>query len=421
MLSNSVRLLSLAATLLAGCATNPRALHENLLTLDTHLDTPMLFGVEGWDITERHSVATEGSQVDLPRMIDGGLDGGFFVTYIPQGPLTPEGRAAARDAALRRIDEIRAMVARHADKFALALVAEDVPRIVSTGRRFVMLSMENGYPVGEDLSLLQRFHSLGVRVAGPVHFLNNDLGSSATDARPVPWRGLSPLGEQWVAEANRLGILIDASHSSDAVLERILELSQAPIILTHSGARAVFDHPRNATDAQLRRMAAQGGVIQVSAYSDYMVRNDASADRAAAIGAVRRLPARTLAQREAQRQRLNEIEREHPASRAAFEDFIAHLLHVIRVAGVDHAGIGIDFDGGGGVEGLDEASDYPKITARLLKEGLSRADLQKIWSGNALRVIAAAEACAATLSTPVSRSATSGNSRCGRPGTGPPR
>lgn len=389
-----IAFLTLTALLLPACAINPRVLHEKLLTLDAHLDTPMLLGVEGWDVTQRHSVATEGSQVDLPRMIEGGLDGGFWVTYIPQGPLTSEGRAAARDAALRRIAEIKGMVAKHPDRFAIALTAEDVPRIVATGRRFVMLSMENGYPIGEDLSLLQRFYDLGVRVAGPVHFLNNDLGSSATDLRPVPWRGLSPLGERWVAEANRLGILIDASHSSDVVLERILELSKAPIILTHSGARAVFDHPRNVSDMLLRRIAARGGVIQVPAYSDYLVSNAADAQRDAAISAVRRMPARTLAQREAQRQQLNQIQRDHPARRATFEDFIAHLLHVIRVAGVNHTGIGIDFDGGGGVEGLDEASDYPKITARLLEEGFSREDLQQIWSGNALRVVASAQASA---------------------------
>ena len=208
-------------------------------------------------------------------MIEGGLDGGFWAIYIPQGPLTPEGRVAAREAGLRRMAEIHAMVDQHPDKFEIALTADDAPRIAATGKRIVYLSMENGYPLGEDPTQLRAFYAGGVRMAGPVHFLNNDLGTSATDAAPARYPGLTPLGKQWVEECNRLGILIDASHSSDAVLDELLELSKAPIILSHSGARAVFDHPRNLDDEQLRRIAAHGGVIQVSAYNDYMIANPA--------------------------------------------------------------------------------------------------------------------------------------------------
>lgn len=381
--------------LVAGCASSARPVHESLLTLDSHLDVPMVFSVEGWRITDRHSVRGDGSQVDLPRMIDGGLDGGFWATYIPQGPLTPAGRQAARDAGLRRLMEIREMVAAHPKRFAIALTADDAPSIAASGRRIVYLSMENGYPLGEDISLLQTFYSLGIRIAGPVHFLNNDLASSATDTHETPWRGLSPLGERWVAEMNRLGILIDASHSSDAALDRMLELSRAPIILTHSGARAVFDHPRNVDDERLRRIAAKGGVIQVSAYNDYMIANEHDANRDAAVGEIRRTPARTLPDREATQRRLAQVEQRFTHKRATFDDYMQHLLHVIRIAGVEHAGIGLDFDGGGGVTGLDEASDYPKITAALLAAGYSREDLQKIWSGNALRVLRQAQALAA--------------------------
>jgi membrane dipeptidase len=380
-------LASCALLVLGGCATSARSIHESMLTLDTHLDVPMLFAVEGWRITDRHSVSGDGSQVDLPRMIEGGLDGGFWVTYIPQGPLTIEGRAAARDAALRRLQEVREMVAAHPGQFAIALSADDAPRIAASGRRVVFLSMENSYPLGEDLSLLHTFHSLGVRIAGPVHFLHNDLASSATDSRPTPWHGLSPLGERWVALANQLGIVIDASHASDAALDRMLELSRAPIILTHSGARAVFDHPRNVDDERLRRIARQGGVIQVSAYNDYMIANERNPQRDAAVSAVRRSGMRTLGDREAGQSKLAAINQRFGYRRATFDDYMQHLLHIIKVAGVHHAGIGVDFDGGGGVTGLDEASDYPKITQRLLDAGYSREDLQKIWGGNALRVL----------------------------------
>jgi membrane dipeptidase len=392
MKSPLILCLAIACATGAGCATSPGRVHESLLTLDTHLDAPMLFSLDGWDITQRHSVQRDGSQVDLPRMLEGGLDGGFWAIYIPQGPLTPEGRAAARDAGLRRMAEIHAMVEQHPDKFAIALTADDAPRIAAAGKRIVYLSMENGYPLGEDPTQLRAFFAGGVRMAGPVHFLNNDLATSATDAAPARYPGLTPLGRQWVEECNRLGILIDASHSSDAVLDELLELSKAPIILSHSGARVVFDHPRNVDDEHLRRIAAHGGVIQVSAYNDYMIANPRNADRQAAIGAARGSSGRTLAEREAMQQQIAAIDRKYPIQRASFEDYMQHLLHVIRIAGVEHAGIGIDFDGGGGVQGFEDASDYPKITARLLAEGYTRHDLQQIWSGNVLRVLRQAQA-----------------------------
>jgi membrane dipeptidase len=392
--------VSASLTALAGAGPidpGAAALHRSLLTLDTHLDTPALFGVAGWDMQSRHRVEVDGSQLDYPRMVAGGLTGGFFATYIPQGPLTDAGRAAARDAALLRLQEIHEMVAANPGHFALAYTPEDARRIAPTGKRIVFLSMENGYPVGQDLTLLGTYHRLGVRIAGPVHFLNNDLGDSSTDPAGPRWHGLSPLGRRYVQEANRLGILLDASHASDEVFDQMLELSSAPIILTHSGARALFNHPRNLDDARLRRLAEKGGVIQVCAFSDYLVANPHNAERDAAIASVRqRFQAgpRSRATLEAQARELAAIDAKYPIRRAGFEDFMDHLLHALKVAGVDHVGIGIDFDGGGGVVGLRDAADYPKITARLLREGYTRDDLAKIWSGNALRVLGAAQAAA---------------------------
>ncbi|HEV7632579.1 MAG TPA: dipeptidase [Steroidobacteraceae bacterium] len=373
-----------------------RALHESLLTLDSHLDSPMLFGVPGWDILDRHSVANDGSQLDYPRMVDGGLDGGFFATYIPQGPLTDLGRANARDAALLRLQEIHQMVAAHPERFELAYAATDAARIAASGRRFVYLSMENGYPLGLDLSLLSTFYKLGVRITGPVHFDNNDLADSSTDPKGARWKGLSPLGKEYVREANRLGMLLDASHASDDVFDQFLELSRTPILLSHSGVRAVFDHPRNLDDARLRRLAASGGVIQISAYSDYMMPKASNPQRDAALAELRRAGAAgaTPAQREAQRRKFAEINRQYPSPRATFDDFMRHLLHAIAVAGIDHVGIGLDFDGGGGVNGLEDVSDYPKITAALLKAGYSKDDIAKVWSGNVLRILAQAQAAA---------------------------
>ena len=375
-----------------------KAIHERLITLDTHLDTPAHLVWQDWNVLDRHRVEDDGSQVDLPRMIEGGLDGGFFAVYTPQGPVTPEGDIAARDAGLLRALAIRELVARHPDRFELALKADDAAAIAARGRRIVFMSIENGYPFEGDLSLMSTFYKLGVRMMGPVHFLNNRLGDSSTDPSGKKWNGLSDLGRQFVAEANRLGVVIDASHASDDVLDQLIALSKTPVVLSHSGCKAVFDHPRNVDDARLRALAASGGVIQVSAYSDYMVPVTRTAARDQAIAEWRRasqaLPNPTPAERKALAEKRREIDRQFPVPRATFEDFMNHLLHALKVAGVDHVGIGIDFDGGGGVTGLDDATDYPRITERLLKEGYKPEDLQKIWSGNVLRVLRAAEAAA---------------------------
>ncbi|MEP7312414.1 MAG: membrane dipeptidase, partial [Pseudomonadota bacterium] len=372
--------LAIAALVTAAQAAEPdarsRAVHESLLVLDSHLDAPMLFGLEGWNVLERHSVKGDGTQLDYPRMVAGGLDGGFFATYIPQGPLTDAGRAGARDAALLRLQEIHQLVAAHPEKFELAYKADDAARIAAAHRRSVYLSMENGYPLGLDLTLLKTYYTLGVRIAGPVHFLNNDLGDSSTDPKGAQWHGLSPLGKDYVREANRLGILLDASHSSDDVFDQMLELSRTPILLSHSGTRAVFDHPRNLDDARLRRLAASGGVIQISAYNDYMITNERNADRNAAIAGLRRAAGRSLAQRATVQRQIAAVDEKYPLRRATLDDFMQHLLHAIELAGIDHVGIGIDFDGGGGVTGLEDVADYPKITARLLRAGYKRDDLQ---------------------------------------------
>src|SRR5215470_2828477 len=183
------------------------AIHDHLICLDTHLDAPAHFGRPGWNIMERHSYETDLSQVDYPRMVEGGLKGGFFAIYTPQGPLTAEGYRAARDAALLRAAEIREMVARNNTHFELAFTAADAPRIAAKGKRIVYQSIENSWPLGTDVTLLQSFYKLGVRLAGPVHFTNNQLADSATDPKGKTWKGLSPLGRAFVAEANRLGIV----------------------------------------------------------------------------------------------------------------------------------------------------------------------------------------------------------------------
>lgn len=371
-----------------------RRLHERMLVLDTHLDTPANFVKPGWNITDRHSFDAEGSQVDLPRMVEGGLDGGFWAIYTAQGPRTPQGFANARDTALLRALSIHQIADRYPQQFELALTSADASRIAAQGKRVVYLSIENGYPLGQDPTLLRTFYSLGVRLFGPVHFRNNDLGDSATDSTHE-WNGLSPLGKQLVVEANRLGIMLDASHASDDVLDQMIELSRTPVMLSHSGCKAVFDHPRNVDDARLRKLAASGGVIQINSLGAYLkhIPPNPRRDKALAELAAKYGPAAGLSPDKAAelRQARRAIEKQYPLERATFDDFMKHLLHALRLVGPEHVGIGADWDGGGGVAGMDDVTALPKITARLLQEGYSAADIEKIWSGNALRVLKAAE------------------------------
>lgn len=358
------------------------------LMLDTHLDTPIHFGRQGWDIMARHDFMGDLSQVDYPRMEAGGLDGGFFVVYTPQGPLTATGFQEARDWALMRSLHIHEMVSAHAYKFALALRADDALKIQAAGKKIVFQSIENSYPLGEDLSLLQTFYDLGVRMAGPVHFKVNQFADSATDA--PRWKGLSPLGRKWVAEMNRLGMVIDASHASDTVFDQLLAFSKTPIILSHSGCKAIFDHPRNLDDARIKRLADHGGVIQIN--SVYLAPRisepslDAIEDR---LEVIDQLSSDQQAQLIADHRDL--VARLKPAPRANFDRFMDNLKHAIAIAGIDHVGIGADWDGGGGVEGMEDVADLPKVAAALRQAGYGDGDIAKIWSGNLLRVLRAAE------------------------------
>ena len=234
-----------------------RTLHEQLLTLDTHLDTPANFSLAGWRIQDGHERMRDGSQVDLPRLVQGGLDGGFWAIYTPQGPRTPAGDRAARDFALSRALSIREMVAANGKSFELALKADDAAAIAARHKRVVFLSIENSYPLEADLSLLETFYKLGVRLAGLAHFTNNDLADSATDPHGAEWHGLSEKGRAFVGEANRLGVVLDASHASDQVLDQLIALSKTPVLLSHSGVKAVFDHPRNIDDRLFTRPGGQ--------------------------------------------------------------------------------------------------------------------------------------------------------------------
>jgi membrane dipeptidase len=370
--------------------------HQGMICLDTHLDTPASLARPGWDIMARHSVAADMTQVDVPRMRAGGLNGGFWAIYTPQGPLTSEGLMAARDAALLRAAEIREMVAAHPGVFELAFQAEDAARIAAKGKIIVYQSIENSYPLGNDVSLLRGFHALGVRMAGPVHFRVNQFGDSATD-KPK-WNGLSPAGKELAALANDLGVVLDASHAADSVFDDLIAISRAPIMCSHSGCRAIHDHPRNLDDARIKTLAAKGGTIQINSYNNYLVSVPPNPERDAAENGMEKslhdlagmTPAdATAAVRKAAAARA-ELDRRYPVPRATLDDYMKHVAHALDLVGPDHVGVGCDWDGGGGVVGMEDVASIPKITERLVKLGYTESQLGNFWGGNALRVLKAA-------------------------------
>lgn len=384
--------LLLAATALAGvggCTTTSSddagatSLHSRILTLDTHLDTPLHFGRQGWSFADRHDLATDLAQLDIPRMRDGALDGGFFVTYTEQGPLDAQGYAAALAFARARSALIDRTLAGHADDFGTALTGDDARRLNREGKLIAFKAIENSYPLGEDVSLLAEFHAKGVRMAGPVHSKNNQFADSATDT--PRWNGLSPLGKQWVAEMNRLGMVIDASHSSDAAFDQLLALSEYPIILSHSSLRSANDHPRNLDEGRLRALAAKGGAMCVSTI--FLSEMNLSAERGELFTRYENIASLTTAEQTDLARRWRELDKTEQMWDADFEKFMAMVLRAIEVGGVDHICFGADWDGGGGLVGIEDISDQPKITARLKAAGYSDGDIEKMWSGNVLRIL----------------------------------
>lgn len=397
----SLALLALTTTAIAGC-TAPQAqtapkqkaaatLHQRLLTLDTHLDTPSFFANAYWKFGDRHDWRTDLSQVDLGRMETGALDGGMFVVYTAQGPVTPQGFADAKAFAMKRLDEIHETVGAYPSRIELVTTADQAIRADKAGLRVAFISMENSYPVGEDLSLLRIFYDRGVRMAGPVHSKDNQFADSATGT--ATWKGLSPLGRQWVAEMNRLGMVIDGSHSSDLAFDQLLALSKTPIILSHSGPKAMWNHNRNIDDDRIRKLAAKGGAICMnSVFMTEMVFTD---ERNRLDAQVRKFPEMTAAERAKVIAQIRELDKTAPVQNADFETFMRNMLHVLKIAGPDHVCMGADWDGGGGVKGFEDITALPKVTQRLVAAGYSEKDIAKIWSGNVLRLMRAADAAKA--------------------------
>ena len=331
-----------------------KELHNRIISIDTHTDSPL-------DFVKSYSIGNRGKyQVDIPKMQEGYLDAQYLACWVRQGDLTPLARQKANTRINELIDCIYQQVALNSELCGVARNANDIITLKSEGKKAFLIGIENGYAIGSDLSQLQKFHDKGVTYITLCHSKNNDICDSSSDKKGAKWNGLSPFGKEVIAEMNRLGLLIDLSHASDATLRDVLKISKTPIFASHSSSRAIFDCERNLSDDILRAIAENGGVIQVCLVDEFLTRNP----------------------------KLSNI-----------EDFMNHLCHIINVAGIDHVGIGSDFDGGGGVKGCNGDNDLIQITTRLIKRGYSDEDIEKIWGKNFLRILTQVQEYANNSST----------------------
>jgi membrane dipeptidase len=369
-----------------------RELHKRILTVDTHCDTAFSLLRTDWKIGERHDPALRASgKIDLPRMREGGLDAEFFAAFVGQGPRTPEGYARAKDGALKAVEAVRRMTVTYADTIGLAVDPAGARRLKKAGKLTAFIGMENGYPLGRDLSLVKAFYDKGVRYITLCHSSDNDICDSSTDRRAPADEGLSAFGREVVAECNRLGMIVDISHASDKSFYDVLAVSKAPIIASHSSSRAVCDNPRNLSDDQIRALAKAGGVIQICFLGAYVKtppvipeREQAIKEMEAKYGSLRDLKDESLRQKAmAERDAINQ---KYPQARPTVADLVDHIDHVRALVGVDSVGIGTDFDGGGGVVGCDDVSGMIHVTEELVRRGYTDREIEKIWSGNFFRV-----------------------------------
>ncbi len=369
--------------------TKAAKIHNRILTVDSHCDTPLRFLRTEYNLSQRHDPHQDGSKVDLPRMKEGGLDAIFFAAFVGQGPRDAAGNEKAKELVLRTIHVIQDSIRQHPDLANLAASPEDAYRLAKSGKRAIFMGIENGYAIGNDLTMIQKYYDLGVRYMTLCHTNNNDICDSSTDS--LEHNGLSEFGKQVVAEMNRVGMMIDVSHISDQAFRDVVQLSCAPVIASHSCARAICNHPRNLSDELLVKLAQNGGVIQMCIMSAYVKPEAPNPQRDSAFAQLREKyrfwdQMSAAEQQELRRQR-RALDKQFPQQLATVADVVDHIDHIVRVAGIDHVGIGTDFDGGGGVAGCYDVSEMGNITLELVRRSYSEKQIQKIWGGNLMRVM----------------------------------
>ena len=374
-----------------------RAIHERVITLDTHDDIDPRNFTKTRNYTQRLD-----NQVNLPKMEEGGLDVAFFIVFVGQGPLTAEAYDKAYAQAVEKFDAVHRLTREIApDRIGLALTADDVRTIAASGRRVAVIGIENAYPVGTNLARIKEFHERGGRYMSLAHNGHSQFADSNTGERDGKYlhNGLSELGRQAIAEMNRWGLMVDVSHPSKPANLQAIALSKAPVIASHSAARTLADHSRNLDDEQLQAIRKNGGVVQTVAFDSYVkTKPPDSPERAAALATARAgMPAggpgaMTDAQRAELRARIAAVDAQFPPPpMATVADFVNHIDYLVKTMGIDHVGISSDFDGGGGVAGWNGADETFNVTLELVTRSYTEEQIGKLWSGNLLRVWADVE------------------------------
>jgi membrane dipeptidase len=383
--------LAILAALAAGAAQA----QDPPITIDSHVDIPFDYmGEPRFDVGKPTPLL-----VDLGKMERGGLNAAFFVVWVPQHKLDAAGYAQAVKQASQKYDGIGRMLMMYPDRIRLATTPAQLMANHQAGLLSATVAIENSYSLGHDLHRLDAAYDRGVRSLGLVHVGDNDLcTSSQPDTRhgepamnSAADTGMSDFGRAVVQRANQLGMMVDVSHASDTCVRDALKVSTAPVIASHSGARAVLDHPRNLPDDLLRAIAAKGGVIQAVAYKEFLKHDPA---REAAEEKLQKAVAKAAGDTKydsdkhdylpAMAAGMAKIQQQHPLP--TLDDYLEQIRHMVQVAGIDHVGIASDFDGGGGITGWADASETRNLTAAMRRHGFSDADIAKLWGGNLLRV-----------------------------------
>jgi len=379
--------------IISGCSTSEEKLvrqadrlHRQILTVDTHCDTPMSLMEDGFDLGVKHDRGC----VDFPRMKEGGLDAEFFAVYIGQGPRNDSAYKQVHAEALDILNAIHQNVEKNSAVAEIAVNTEDANKLKRNGKIAAFIGVENGYAIGKDLSLIKEYFNLGARYITLCHSFNNDICDSSTDPAGAEHNGLSAFGTDVVKEMNRLGMMIDVSHISDKSFYDVISTSKAPVIASHSSCRSLCSSPRNLSDDMLQSLKKNGGVIQICILSNYIKTPELNPEWETEVKKLREKygdPGKLSDEQKAKfREERREIWNKY-GKLATVPDVVDHIDHVVQVIGIDHVGIGTDFDGGGGVEGCKTVAEMKNITIELLRRGYSRTEIEKIWGGNVMRVL----------------------------------
>lgn len=394
---NLLTILGIAISVIA-CGETPdkkvMEIHNRVLTVDTHCDTPMAMLDDNFDVGVKNSPPQ--SRVDFPRMKEGGLDAMFFAAFTSQRERTAENTENAYKMANQMIDATYNACKKYSDMAEVAINSSDAGRIQKSGKRAIYIGMENGFPLGTDINRVKEFYDRGVRYVTLCHSSNNEVCDSSTDKKGPEHGGLSKFGEEVVKEMNKCGMMVDVSHISDESFYDVIKLSKAPVIASHSSVRAIAHHKRNMTDDMIKTLAKNGGVIQICLLDVYIKDIDTTSMRfkkEKELNRIYELKYETMTDDEKKelRNEWRSIREKYPTALPTVADCVDHIDYVKNLVGIDYVGIGSDFDGGGGVDGCADVSEFPNITAEMLKRGYTEEEIRKVWGGNFFRVFAEVE------------------------------